>query len=121
MISCSLNIGIWGPRGNFTLDPDEDGIVAHMPISGQPFVKPTNSRYRKFINHGKWFVDILYGLDRSSTNVVEANLGDNFKVFLEREDLLVERRFVHKMYKYKWPYSLRVYEDGSAKISSINF
>jgi len=50
MISCSLNIGIWGPRGNFLVDPDEDGILVHIPAQGQPFTKPTNTQYRRFVD-----------------------------------------------------------------------
>lgn len=117
-ISCSLNIGIWSPKGNFTVDPDEDGIVCHIPVQGQPFAKPTNTEYREFINHGKWFVDILYGLNPANLAVAKCRLEDTFQLSNQRNDvLLIERKFRHKMYRYKWPYVIRVYPHGLASVT----
>ncbi len=116
-ISCSLSVLIWGPGGNFIVDPDEDGILVHIPVHGQPFVEPTNRLYRKCINQGKWFVDIFYGLDSSSTNIAGKQFGESFTLKEEAETLIVKRKFVHKMYCYKWPYVLHVHPDGLVRMS----
>jgi len=117
-ISCSLNLSFWGPNGNFTVDPDEDGLLIHIPIHGQQFTKPTSSPNRKIITHGRWFIDIVYALDKSSTEVVDKQFDDSFKLSKGSNDaLILKRKFVHDLYQYRWPYVLNCYPNGRATIS----
>jgi hypothetical protein len=118
MVSCSLNIGVWSPRGNFLIDPDEDGILVHIPLAGQSWTKPTNLQNRKLVNHGRWLVDVLYGLDKDSSKMVDKQIEDSFRMLSDKDgNLVIERRILHKFYQYRWPYALRVYQDGALDIS----
>ena len=117
-ISCSLNLSIWGPKGNFIVDPDEDGLLIHIPVYGQQFTRPTSSPNRKAITHGRWFIDILYTLDKSSTEIVDRRFDDSFKLSKCSDGaLILKREFVHDLYQYRWPYVLNCYPNGRATIS----
>ncbi len=114
---CALNLALFGPSGSVIIDPTDKGLVVHTPsFSGVSSIRLI-SKGRTLFRHGLWLVDVVHGLDKSTTSITDAKLEDTFKVSKKRELLVVERKLEHDMPAYRSRYIVKFKRDGSATIS----
>jgi len=116
VIHCTLNLAIWGPKGNLIIDPDEDGVLVYIPNDPQQFPKVNDAKNRTNLTHGQWYVDVFFAINSHDSQITESNLDTNFSINKKDDVLIIKRKFVHKWYSYKWPYILYIYPDAKVKI-----
>ncbi len=117
---CALTIGVWGPLGNFTIEPSENGLVFHQPhihAESNPITMTLHPQGRTLRSFGGWVIDIVYWLDQASTALVQHYLTEVFKEISRRGVLVIERKIRHKIPAYHSPYKVTFEEDGSVTIS----
>lgn len=117
-IHCTLNLSIWGPKGNFIIDPDEDGLLIHIPILGpQKFQKINDPNTRTNLTHGQWYVDVFFAINAQDSQVTTNTLDTNFSITKKNNNtLVIQRKFIHKLYSYRWPYQIEIYPDSKLRI-----
>src|SRR2546426_7390655 len=115
-IQCALNISLFGPSGSMIIDPTEQGLVVHRPSFASPIGMRLLPGRRKIFRHGLWLVDVLHGLDKSTTGFSGAASGDTFNISRRGELLVVERKFEHAMPAYRLRDLSRVGTDGASHL-----
>ena len=115
-IQCALNLSLFGPSGSMIIDPTEEGLVVHRPSFASPVGMRLMPGRRKVLRHGLWLVDVLHGLDRSTTGFSGAAIGDTFSVSQKPDNLVVERKFEHMLPTYRLRYFARIKPDGAVML-----
>jgi len=115
-IQCALNLSLFGPSGSMIIDPTEEGLVVHRPSFASPVGMRLMPGRRKVLRHGLWLVDVLHGLDRSTTGFSGAASGDTFNMSRRGELLIVERKFEHSMAAYRLRYFARIEAGGGVTL-----
>ena len=115
-IQCALNLSLFGPSGSMIIDPTEEGLVVHRPSFASPVGMRLMPGRRKVLRHGLWLVDVLHGLDRTTTGFSGAALGDTFSVSQKPDNLVVERKFEHMLPAYRLRYFARIKPDGAVTL-----
>lgn len=113
---CALNLSIFGPGGSMIIDPAEEGLLVHAPNFAKAHSMRLNPRGRTLFRHGFWLVDVVHGLDKSTTAINEKKLEDTFNVSRQEDGFVVERKLVHQMPAYRSKYVVKFRPDGSAVI-----
>src|SRR5881296_1537176 len=116
-IQCALNLSLFGPSGSIIIDPTERGLVVHRPSFASPVGMRLMPGRRKIFRHGLWLVDVLHGLDRSTTGFSGTALGDTFSVSQRPDNLVVERKFEHSLPIFRSRYHVRIKPDGVVSLS----
>ena len=115
-IQCALNLALFGPSGSMIIDPTEQGLVVHRPSFASPVGMRLLTGSRKLLRHGLWLIDVLHGLDKSTTGFSGAALGETFNVSRKGEVLVVERKFEHSLPAYRSRYVARIKPDGGVAL-----
>jgi len=115
-IQCALNLSLFGPSGSMIIDPTEEGLVVHRPSFASPVGMRLMPGRRRVFRHGLWLVDVLHGLDRSTTGFSGAASGDTFNISRRGELLIVERKFEHSMPAYRLRYFARIEAGGGVTL-----
>ena len=115
-IQCALNLSLFGPSGSMIIDPTEEGLVVHRPSFASPVGMRLMPGRRRVFRHGLWLVDVLHGLDRSTTGFSGAASGDTFNMSRRGELLIVERKFEHSMAAYRLRYFARIEAGGGVTL-----
>lgn len=115
---CSTNIAVFGPKGSIIINPSKNGLVISKPSGGLIKLRPIQ-KWRKLLKFNDWFIDIIYGISRTSTDLTEASINSRFKI-KEGSELIIERKIRHKLDDFKSRYSVTIHKDNSITISLPN-
>ena len=115
---CSTNIAIFGPKGSIIINPSKNGLVISKPGGGLIKLRLIQ-KWRKLLKFNGWLVDIVYGINRTSTALTEASMNSRFKI-KKGSELIIERKIRHSLDDFKSRYNVRIYNDNSITISLPN-
>ena len=117
-VQCGLNILVSGPMGHFSIDPTKDTLKIGTPINGSIGTFSPIAGNNRYLRSGVWLINILHGLDRSTTNNTDMSLEKAFDIERTGGTVAIHRKFTHDLDQYSRRYTLRTTKRSSIVISA---